>query len=119
MKKLHGFSVIMIIPIIILVLSIGGVFMYKLYSDGTKTKAAEELPVHKTLPSLLTSPSKPSKGYGSVTTPVVVRPTDISTPSPTNVASQSGYVNLDTLLNESPSADGPNFESIDSGLQQL
>jgi len=106
MKKNKGFSLILIIPIIILVLAIGGVFVYKLYSDGTKAKASET-PVIKTIPTLQGAKGKPSAGYGAIKGPTIK-----VTPTPT-------AVDLETLLNETEDTGETDLKAIDASAAQL
>jgi len=78
MTRKNGYSAILFIPIFFLVLAIAGVFMYKLYSDGTRAKASEPK-IIKTLPPLQPGNTlQPKKGYGSLKTLVVT-----NTPTPT------------------------------------
>jgi hypothetical protein len=116
MKKPNGFSMIILIPIIVLVLAIAGVFAYKLYSEGTKTKASE-LPVEKSLPPLQGTGEKPATGYGTVKNPSPIAVP--ASPSGTLESSGSGQTELDTLLNESIDDNGPDFSSLDVDAQQL
>jgi len=116
MKKPNGFSIIILIPIIVLVFAIAGVFLYKLYSEGTKTKAAEIL-IEKTLPPLRGSAAKPVTGYGTINAPTPSVTAVL--PNTTLESSESGQTELDTLLNESSNDDGPDYSSIDTNLQQL
>lgn len=111
MKKKNGSSVIFIIPAIVLTLAIGGVFAYKLFSEGTKAKASET-PVVKTTPQLQTGGKKPSTGYGNVQGP---------TAAPTVAAGTtgSGSMDLDTLLDETSDAGEEELKSLDSEAQQL
>jgi len=113
MKKFRGFSVLFIIPIIALLLSVGGVFAYKLYSEATKAKASE-VPIDKIVPPLVTETGKPVSGYGGIQGP---------TPGPTGIGgktgSSSGQINIETLFTEDPNDSGPDFSIIDTSLTQL
>ena len=106
MKKHKGFSVIFIIPVIVLALSIAGVFAYKLYSDGTKAKASE-VPVNKTIPPLQGAKGKPSTGYGRVSGPIIkISPT----PAP---------IDLETIINETEDTGETDLKAIDTSAAQL
>jgi len=113
MKKTRGFSMLYIIPIIALLLAIGGVFFYKLYTEGAKVKATD-VPVVKIVPPIVTETGKPSSGYGSIP---VITPTPVSTFLP--VGSSSVQIDLETLINEDPEDNSPDFSPIDASLIQL
>jgi hypothetical protein len=106
MNKHKGFSLILIIPIIFLVLAIGGVFAYKLFSEGTKAKASE-IPVNKTIPPLQGTKGKPTTGYGSVAAPTVK-----VTPTPATV-------DLETIINEAEDTGETELKAIDTSAAQL
>lgn len=104
MKK--GFSIIFIIPVIVLMLVIGGIFAYKLYSDGVKAKAAEA-PTVRVLPGLQNPAGKPKSGYAGLpdptrtptpTIPVTITPMDVEDALKIieNDTGKSDFDNLDT-----------------------
>ena len=95
---------IFIIPVIALALAIGGVFAYKLYSEGTRAKASE---IPKTIPPLQSGKGKPSVGYGTVKGPTIkVSPTPAQT-------------DLETLINETDDAGESDLKEIDTSAAQL
>jgi len=97
---------ILIIPVIALALAIGGVFVYKLYSEGTRAKASET-PLNKTIPQLQNVKGKPSAGYGSVSGPAIkISPT----PAP---------IDLETIINETDDAGETDLKAIDTSAAQL
>lgn len=106
MKRKKGFSIILIIPIIVLVLAIGGVFMYKLYSEGTRAKASET-PIEKTMPPLSQTGKKPSTGYGQVQSP-----TFTPTPAP-------AQTDLDDILKETDDGAEAELKSLDATASKL
>ena len=106
MKK-KGFSAIFIIPVVVLLLLIAGVFAYKLYSDGVTAKAAEETSVVKQLPGLTQPSGKPKSGYAGLpdptrtptpTIPVRITPMDVEDALKVieNDTGKSDFDNLDT-----------------------
>ncbi len=60
----------LLLPVFALVLSVGGVFAYKIYSDRTKPQDVVEntVPVNKVVPALQTGTTKPATGYGAMQT---------------------------------------------------
>ena len=106
MKKQKGFSMIFIIPVIVLALAIAGVFAYKLYSEGTRAKASET-PLNKTIPPLQSGKGKPSVGYGTVKGPTIkVSPTPAQT-------------DLETLINETDDGGESDLKEIETSAAQL
>jgi|GEM_PF-6171883 len=106
MKKQNGFSIILIIPIIVLSLAIGGAFLYKLYSEGTKTKASE-IPINKTIPPLQNASGKPSTGYGNVKGPTI------------KISPTSAPIDLETIINETDDAGDADLKAIDTSAAKL
>jgi len=106
-----GFSII-IIPLVVLLLAVAGVFAYKLYSDGVKSQAAQESPaILKTIPSLQGAAAKPVKGYGSVK-----EPTKSATPSVTlqPTGSTVSGTPLETFLEETEDTGEAELKSLDA-----
>jgi hypothetical protein len=106
MKKYKGFSVIFIIPVIVLALSIAGVFAYKLFSEGTKAKASE-VPVNKTIPPLQNAVGKPSTGYENVKGPTI------------KISPTPATVDLETIINETEDTGETDLKAIDTSAAQL
>jgi len=104
MKKQNGFSMIFIIPVIALALAIGGVFAYKLYSEGTRAKASE---TPKTIPSLQGVKGKPSAGYGSVSGPTL------------KISPTPGQTDLETIINETDDGGESDLKEIETSAAQL
>ena len=105
MKK-KGFSAILIIPIVILILVIGGAFAYKLYSDGVQTKAVEPPSAVKVLPGLQAPTGKPSGGYGGLNAPtptptIVVAPPMDAEEALKAIEQDTGSTDFNTLDSES------------------
>ena len=106
MKKHKGFSIIFIIPVIVLALSIAGVFAYKLYSDGTKAKASG-VPVNKTIPPLQGTKGKPSVGYGTVKGPTI------------KISPTPALIDLEIIINETDDGGEAELKEIDTSAAQL
>jgi len=114
MKKQKGFSAILILPLVVLVLAVVGVFAYKLYSDGVKAKAQEEQQstIIKTNPSLQGAPVKPVKGYGGMQ-----GATRAASPSATPTKEATSTVSgtpLEALLEESDDAGEAELKVLDA-----
>ena len=95
---------IFIIPVIALALAIGGVFAYKLYSEGTRAKASE---TPKTIPSLQSVKRKPSAGYGSVSGPTL------------KISPTPGQTDLETIINETDDGGESDLKEIETSAAQL
>lgn len=115
MKKARGFSVLLIIPIITLVLAIAGVFIYKLYSDGVNAKAAQEKPILKITPPLDSSGKKPSTGYGTIQGPTPI----VTSASGTLSGTDSGKMDVQILLDETDDGGEGDLKSLDAAVNQL
>jgi hypothetical protein len=117
MKKFHGFSIILIIPFIVLVFAIAGVFAYKFYNDRVKTKTPEELSVEKTMPSLQGAGEKPATGYGNVKGPTPIA--TLTLPNGNQGGTVSGQIDLETLLSETDDAGEGDLNSLDASVAAL
>lgn len=116
MKNKRGMSAIIIIPMVVLMMAIVGVFAYKLYSEGTRTKAAEPAAVPKTLPSLKTTGNKPKGGYGTLAAPSVTV-TPMAKPSQP-AASMLENVDVGEIATSSSNG-GADFTAVDKAISGL
>lgn len=111
MKK-KGFSAIFIIPVVVLLLLIAGVFAYKLYSDGVTAKAAEETSVVKQLPGLTQPSGKPKSGYAGLPVPTATPlPTPIPVVTPVEMGDMLKRIESDTGIHD--------FDTVDTETAKL
>lgn len=101
------------IPITVLVMAIGGVFAYKIYTDSMKANDTE-VPVVKTLPPLGDTQGKPAKGYA-----LVAGPASKSGSMLVAEATESGKIDLDTILGEVNDAGEAELKSLDAVVNEL
>jgi hypothetical protein len=121
MRNKNGFSTILILPILVLIIVVLGAFAYKLNSDRIRAQELQKTPmVTKVIPPLQTAPKKPTVGYGVVPIPVVKKETipEIGIVEP-QIGSNSATVDLETLINETDDAAAGDLNALDSTASGL
>jgi len=102
MKKNKFNAIIFIIPLVVATILIGGVFVYKLFFEGSIPTRAAGTPVQKASPQIQGVAGKPSKGYGA-----------LAIPSPTASPTPKGK-DIDQLTSESEDDGKTELSEIDS-----